>query len=382
MRRILPVLTLLAALAAPARAAVPALDHVIVVVMENKSYTSVRTQPYMASLIARGAELQLYFAVAHPSQPNYLVLWSGSTQGVTNDNCPPTGWVSPGYTTENFGHALEAAGKTWQTFAEDLPAPGSPICVSGLYVRRHCVWSYWANLDHNNERPFTDLPFAETLGPMPNLAFVIPNQCNNTHNSGCTIAMGDAWLANNVPAMINAVGPNGCVIVTWDEDDNSAGNHIECVFVGPRVKSGYSEASVGYNHYDLGKTICTALGITPFAGLAAGTTNLISNIWFEGELGVPPAGGSQVTLSAPTPNPSKGGISSRLYLPSETMVEARIHDLSGRAIRTLMTGSHVGTVDLAWDGRHDDGTSATAGVYFLKVRAGNTALERRAILLR
>jgi acid phosphatase len=171
----------------------------------------------MASLIARGTELQNYFAIGHPSQPNYLALWSGSVQNVTNDNCPPTNWVSPGYTTENFGHALEAAGKTWETYAEDLPSVGSTVCSSGLYLRRHCVWSYWSNLDHVHERPYTDLPFAETFNLLPNLAFVIPNNCDNTHNSGCTVAFGDTWLANNVPAMINAVGPNGCVIVTWDE---------------------------------------------------------------------------------------------------------------------------------------------------------------------
>src|ERR1041384_3798127 len=51
---------------------VPLLDHVIVIVMENKSYDEVRTAPYTASLVASGTSFSNSFAVTHPSQPNYL----------------------------------------------------------------------------------------------------------------------------------------------------------------------------------------------------------------------------------------------------------------------------------------------------------------------
>jgi hypothetical protein len=158
------------------------------------------------------------------------------------------------------------------------------------------------------------------------------------------------------------------------------GNHIECVIVGQKVKSGYAELT-GYNHYDLGATICLALGITPFAGFAAQTTHPITEIWYEGELGVPPAGGSPVTLSAPAPNPSRGGISARLWLPEATPIEARVHDLAGRVVRTIATGTRNGAVDLYWDGQLPDGSPAGKGVYFLTVRAGSRTLQRKAILL-
>ena len=83
---------MLAALPAlPARAAVPAADHVVVVVMENKSFAEVRSQPYVASLMSAGAWFAGATAITHPSQPNYIALWSGSTQGVTNDVCPAPG---------------------------------------------------------------------------------------------------------------------------------------------------------------------------------------------------------------------------------------------------------------------------------------------------
>ena len=371
-------LLLIAASARPAASAVVPLDHIIVVIMENKNYNQVRTAPYTASVIAGGAELTNSFAVAHPSQPNYLVLWGGSTQGVFNDVCPPAG--SP-FTTENFGHALEAAGKTWKSYSEDLPEPASSVCSSGLYLRRHCPWTCWSNLNHYNERPYSDLIFDITFNTLPNLAFVIPNNCNNTHNSGCTVTTGDNWLANNMPAMINGVGPNGCVVLTWDEDDGSLGNHILTVFTGQRVKHGYKETTA-YNHYDFGKTLCLALGITPFSGFGAGTTNSIDNIWFEGDLGVPPASGGELALSVPTPNPSRGEVSARLWLPEAATVHAAVYDLAGHAVRTLASGTHAGEVVLRWDGRHESGAAAVAGVYFLKVRAGAQTLERKAILIR
>jgi acid phosphatase len=380
--RALPALLTLLLIAVPAGAAFSAvqpMDHIIVVIMENKNYNQVRSAPYTASLIANGSELSLSFAVTHPSQPNYLILWSGSTQGVTNDVCPP---VTAPFSTENFGHALEAAGKTWKAYSEDLPEPASTVCSSGLYLRRHCPWTYWSNLNHYNERPYSDLIFDITFGNLPNLAFVIPNNCDNTHNSGCTVTVGDNWLANNMPTMIQAVGPNGCVILTWDEDDGTLGNHILTVFSGPRIKKGYKETGVGYNHYDIGKTICLALGITPFAGFAAGTTNSVDNIWYDGVLDVPPPPAGELALSAPTPNPTSGEVSARLWLPVATPVHAAVYDLAGHAIRTLADGTRSGDVLLHWDGRREGGASAGAGVYFFKVRAGNRTLERKAILIR
>ena len=75
----------------PQAAAVPALDHVIVIMMENQSYDGVRTLPYITSLIATQSSFSASYAITHPSQPNYLAIWSGSLKGTSNDNCPAPG---------------------------------------------------------------------------------------------------------------------------------------------------------------------------------------------------------------------------------------------------------------------------------------------------
>ena len=258
-------------------AAAPPLDHVIVVVMENRPYDKVVNQPYISTMIANGAVFTSSYAIQHPSQPNYIALWSGSTQGCVNDVCPVPG--SP-FTTENLGHACEAAGLRWRAYSEDLPWAGSDTCrANNLYARKHDPWADFANLDHANERPYTDLAVDIANGALPDLAFVIPNLCNDMHD--CSTAQGDTWLAGNVPAMLAALGPNGLLVLTWDEADHSPGNHILTVFCGQPVKRGFASADT-VNHYTLLRAICEGLGLTPF--MAAASERPIAGVWADRNL--------------------------------------------------------------------------------------------------
>ena len=110
--------------AAPAAqaAALPAPDHVVVVVLENHSYEQVigsTSAPYLNNTLkAGGANLTQSYAIAHPSQPNYLDLYSGNNQGVTTDNC-----YTPQFSSAaNLGSELIAAGRTWGSYNEGLPS--------------------------------------------------------------------------------------------------------------------------------------------------------------------------------------------------------------------------------------------------------------------
>src|SRR5262249_52664158 len=237
--------------------------------MENKSYDEARSQPYTSSLLAAGATLTNSIAVTHPSQPNYFALWGANTLNVLNDNCPAPG--SP-FFTENLGMRCEAAGLTWKPYSETLAVAGSTAGSSdgtastGLSTRKHEPWTYFANLNHANERPYSDLAADLAAHTLPNLAFIIPNNCHNTHNSatpGCGLADGDAWLAANVPAILAALGPKGLLVLTWDEDDSSANNHILTGLAGPLVAAG-AQSAQAVNHYTIVRMICEALGFPTF----------------------------------------------------------------------------------------------------------------------
>jgi phosphatidylinositol-3-phosphatase len=84
--------TLLAATPSASAAPVPLPrpDHVLVVVMENKDPGEIignAAAPYLTGLARAGASFTDAHAETHPSQPNYLALFSGSTQGVTDNGC-------------------------------------------------------------------------------------------------------------------------------------------------------------------------------------------------------------------------------------------------------------------------------------------------------
>jgi acid phosphatase len=377
--RILSAALLAACLApAAARAAegVPAFDHVLVVVMENHAYNTVRVLPYTASLISQNTAMSNSYGVSHPSQPNYLALWGASTMSVTNDVCPSPG--SP-YTTGNLGQACEAAGVTWKAYSEALPAAGSTVCtaLTSSYTRKHDPWTDWSNLTHTNEVPFEQFAIDSAAHALPQLAYIVPNNCHNTHD--CTPASGDTWLSTVMPGWLDAVGPNGLVILTWDEDDNANANHILTVFAGPGVKPGYV-SSRAFTHYTLVRTLCAAFNLPAFGN--ALTDSAVTDIWNPQYAAVAPHAPLALRLSAPAPDPTRGSVRATLELPARVNVDAAIYDAAGRRVRTLAGGERSGTITLAWDGQDTSGRDAGAGVFFLRVRAGANDLTRRMVRVR
>src|SRR5947208_9381113 len=91
----------------------PTPDHVVVVIEENSAYSGIigsSAAPYINSLAQQGALMTNAFAIEHPSQPNYLDIFSGSNQGVASDTVPPPG--AP-YSTPNLTSELTGAGLTF-----------------------------------------------------------------------------------------------------------------------------------------------------------------------------------------------------------------------------------------------------------------------------
>jgi len=285
----------------PANNGVPRPDHIVVVMEENHSYNEIigsTSAPYINSLAQQGALFTQSFAVEHPSEPNYLDIFSGSNQGVTDDSCPHS------FSTANLGAQVLQAGLTWQSYSEGLPAVGSTICTSGAYARKH---NPWVNFDTApNAIPASDnLPFQGyypgTVAPvdytkLPAVSFVVPNLINDMHDG--TIQQGDTWLQSNIDGYAQwAKTHNSLLIITWDEDDSSQSNHVATLFVGQSVNPGqYSEH---INHFNVLRTIEDADGL-PYAGSASSATP-ITDIWAGSVPATPSltaaAGNSVVNLS-------------------------------------------------------------------------------------
>lgn len=261
------------AASSPASAARPvaaAPAHTVIVVMENHSYTEVignRRAPNINQLARSGALFTDSRAITHPSEPNYLALFSGSTQGVTDDSCPHR------FTAANLGSELIAAGRTFAGYAEGLPAAGSAVCATGEYARRHVPWTNFANVPAADSQPFARFP-AGDYARLPTVSFVIPNVCHDMHN--CPVATGDAWLRTHLGGYAAwAMTHHSLLIVTWDENDGSARNQVPTIFAGQQVRPGrYSQL---ITHYSVLRTL-ESLYQLPVLGHAA-SAHVITGTW-------------------------------------------------------------------------------------------------------
>lgn len=151
----------------------PTPDHIVIVIEENKGFTDVigsSSAPYINSLAAQGALLRKFFALHHPSQPNYIDFFAGDTLGVCDDTCP----TSP-FDAQNLGAALLAGGKTFTGFAENPPhAHPSTVCKRGKFARKHCPWLDFSNVPASSTMDFTNFPQdAAGFAALPAVSFVI-----------------------------------------------------------------------------------------------------------------------------------------------------------------------------------------------------------------
>jgi len=247
-------------------------DHIVVVVMENKRYDAVighRKTPYISALARRGANFTNAYGETHPSQPNYLALFSGSTQGVTSDATPKNVFPGP-----DLGGELIAAGQSFAGYSEDLPSAGFTGDTSGDYARKHNPWVDFADVPASANLPFTRFPqTADGYATLPTVSFVVPNQQHDMHSG--SIADADQWLKSNLGGYAQwAQSHNSLLIVTWDEGGNGD-NHIATIFSGQPVKPGsYPESA---DHYRMLRTLQDIYGLTP-TGQAA-QRQPITDVW-------------------------------------------------------------------------------------------------------
>jgi len=297
----------------------PAFDHIVVVIEENHSFGDIignSAAPNINALAKNGANIVNAstdpqgnttgsHAVRHPSQPNYLELYSGSSQGTIQDGHPGSSSEPfsspPPFTTPNLGAALRNAGFSFATYSQTLPSVGFDGDSFGEYMRKHNPVTNWMN-DTNptaNQYPSTlNQPFTKfqqiANGPggfanLPTVAFVVPDQTYDMHDG--TIQQADDWLKANIidTYLPWAMTHNSLLIVTWDEDgDNTATNQVPTIVAGAKVKSGnYTEANLNANNPDVATT---DPGIQTPTGTAMDHYNVLSTI--EDIYGLAHIGGS------------------------------------------------------------------------------------------
>jgi hypothetical protein len=257
---------------------VPRFRHVIVIVFENREADDVlggSDAPNFNRLGARYATMTQYTAVTHPSLPDYLALVSGSTYGL-DTNC--TTCVLSG---RSLADTLQAAGKTWKTYAEGLPSRGFTGAASGRYVKKHNPLVHFRR-NRTLARlqrivPLTEFARDLRRRRLPTYSLVIPDMCNDMHD--CDVATGDAWLGKFVkPLLRGSVLSRSVIFVTFDEGttDLGGGGRVATLALGPTVLPG-ARAATATNHYGLLRTIEDGLRLARLGRSA--TAKPIVGIW-------------------------------------------------------------------------------------------------------
>jgi phosphatidylinositol-3-phosphatase len=273
------LLGLVCALPAGGAVSVPPLDHIVVVVFENKESGRVlgsRDAPTFTAYARNHASLTRYYGVTHPSLPNYLALVSGSTHGIKT-NCT-TCIVS----ARSLADTVEASGRTWKTYAEGLPKPGYTGAVSGRYAKKHNPFVYFRNIATNPVRrrehvvPFTQLARDLQANVLPNFSLIVPDMCNSMHD--CPVTTGDAWLRKLVPRLVQL--PNTVIFILFDEGTTRerGGGHIPALALGTAVRAKARFTRIT-DHYGALRTIEEAWGL-PLLGRSA-RAQPVTGIWRE-----------------------------------------------------------------------------------------------------
>ncbi|CAG8564947.1 16411_t:CDS:2 [Racocetra fulgida] len=231
-------------------------DRIVLIIFENTAYSKAIAQPYLQNLInsQNGLLLSNYFAIAHPSQPNYIAQIYGSTAGVTDGGI----YNIPG---KNVVDLLEAKGVSWKAYMEDYPGNCYLGATYNGYTRQHNPFISMLDISTNPSRcakivPGTQLDTDINSNQVPQYVYYVPNIKNDGQDTGIAFAMNwfQSWFEPKLAQP--AFTTNTLFFITFDEDDGTANNHIASVLLGsPVVPPPNHTDSTAYNHYSYLATV-------------------------------------------------------------------------------------------------------------------------------
>ena len=258
--------------------AFPTFSHVFLVVEENHSFTEVMgnsSMPYFNSLASKYGLAEQYFANAHPSLPDYLILTTG--QAATFDDT-----FSGSISDDNIALELVNAGKSWRAYQESIPSAGYLGADVPPYVRRHNPFSYFSDVQNSPSQAANIVPFSQFAtdlanNTLPQYSFITPNVDNDGHDG--TLAAADSWLQSNIAPLIASTTfkNGGLLVITFDEGQDSdldhGGGQVATLIISSNAKSNYQSQTL-YQHQSVLRLTLAASGVNKFPGQAASAPDM------------------------------------------------------------------------------------------------------------
>lgn len=244
--------------------------------MENEEATGVTatSMPYLYGLSQTYGRAEQFYGVSHPSLPNYLALWSGSTQGVTDD-------ATYDISAPTLGSQLTASGQLWRAYMQNYP--GTAGChtgssysggvdgwgLAGTYARKHNPPMSFTSVSGSVSECAKIQPLA-SFTTSAAVTFVSPNLCNDAHD--CSLATGDDFLRDFLPQVFNSADwSSTLLIVSFDEGstDTNGGGRIFTMIARQGMAHVVSQAV--HNHYSVTRTIENLFGLPCLANACSAT---------------------------------------------------------------------------------------------------------------
>jgi hypothetical protein len=270
---------------------IPRFSHVIIIIFENTEFSQIigNSRLRWFNVFSRDHTLLTrYYAVTHPSLPNYLALISGETFGIESD-CTDC-FVD----ARSLPDLLEAAGRTWKTYLEGMPYACFKGVSSGRYAIKHNPFLYFNAIREDQARcrrsivPLSQLGKDLKEGDLPDFAFIVPDMCHSSHD--CSLKISDSWLGRIARSILDSpvFDQNSLLVVTFDEGTTNEGccgpspqvkgGRIATLLISALAKKGFKDSTV-YSHYSLLKTIAAAWDLEELGHSSDPETNLISAPW-------------------------------------------------------------------------------------------------------
>jgi hypothetical protein len=272
---------------------VPKYRHVVVIFMENNSYSTIQdspSTPYIHRLEQSCGLATNYHNVTHPSLPNYLAATFGGTLSQVTmptffTDCTPSPACES--SSNNIFHQLDHAGKMWRGYAESMPY-NCDTSNAGFYAPRHNPAVYYTDL--SDTCGTHDVPLGTPSSSLllknfsreataPAYATVTPNLCDDMHGTkGCPsnlLLTGDTFLKTWVPKLTSTAvyrKHDTVIFVVWDEGEPGTSReacatnttdqscHVVLLAIAPSVRKG-RRVSALLNHYSLLKASEDLLGV-------------------------------------------------------------------------------------------------------------------------
>jgi hypothetical protein len=248
----------------------------MLIVLENREYGEVvgnwAEMPYFNQLVERGAIATNYYAIAHPSLPNYLALLGGSTDEIKR-NCTDCTVYGPNLATQ-----LSRAGISWRAYMEGLPYPCYTGGDLGPYGKRHNPFVYFPSITALPKRcakvvPETQLGEDLEADRLPAFGWLTPDVCHDGHD--CSLSLADYYLSTLVPRITRQLGPRGLLVITFDEGltdggccGGPGGGRVPALLLGPDVPRG-KQITLLADHYSLLAALEDRFGLSRLGEAAA-----------------------------------------------------------------------------------------------------------------